>query len=88
MPLDDLHALLQKPSCTVAEFGRAFGLSRNSAYDAVQRGSVEAVRFGRRIVIPTAQLRRLLRLNELEGPSTEHRGDLPRRPSCPDHGSD
>jgi len=39
-----------------------FGLSRNAAYEAVGRGEVQAVRIGKRIVVPTAPLRKLLML--------------------------
>jgi excisionase family DNA binding protein len=56
--------LLSKPSCTVDEFAALMGLSRNAAYVAVQRGDVRVLRFGRRIVIPTRQLRAMLDLEE------------------------
>jgi hypothetical protein len=39
---------------------RLLDLSRQSAYDAVSRGDLPALRIGRRLVIPVAKLRRLL----------------------------
>lgn len=57
-----LEKLLSKPSCTVPEFADLMGLSRNAAYEAVQRGDVRSIRFGKRIVLPTMQLRAMLGL--------------------------
>lgn len=45
---------------TVAEAGRLLGISRNSAYEAVRRGELPAVRIGRRLIVPKAALDRLL----------------------------
>jgi len=44
--------------------GEACGLSRNGAYDAARRGEIPTIRLGRKIVVPTAALRRLLQLDE------------------------
>lgn len=43
--------------------GRALGLSRASTYDAVARGQIPAIRVGRRLLVPTAALRRMLGLD-------------------------
>lgn len=61
----EAKALLSKASCTVPDFARAFGLSRNAAYVAVKRGEVKSARVGKRIIIPTAQLRRMLSLEDV-----------------------
>jgi excisionase family DNA binding protein len=45
---------------TVVEAGKLLGLSKNSSYEAVARGQIPALRFGRRIVVPKAALERLL----------------------------
>jgi excisionase family DNA binding protein len=45
------------------EVGRVLGLSRASTYEAARRGDIPAIRFGRRIVVPTAALRRMLGLD-------------------------
>jgi hypothetical protein len=43
--------------------GRALGLGRSATYDAVARGDIPVLRWGRKIVVPTAALRRLLALD-------------------------
>ena len=42
--------------------GRALGLSRNSAYEAVKRGEIPSLRIGSAIRVPTAALRQMLGL--------------------------
>jgi excisionase family DNA binding protein len=53
--------------------GRALGLSRGATYDAVKRGEIPAIALGRRRVVPTAALRRMLQLDEqtVTGGSTD-----------------
>ena len=41
--------------------GKRLGLGRNATYDAVARGEIPVLRFGRRIVVPKDALNRLLR---------------------------
>lgn len=41
---------------TVAEFGRLLRLGRSKAYDAVRRGDVPSLRFGKVIRIPRSAL--------------------------------
>lgn len=45
------------------EVGEILGLSKVSTYAAVKRGDIPTIRFGRRIVVPTAALRRLLQID-------------------------
>ena len=45
---------------TVSEAARALGISRESAYRAVRAGQIPAVRLGRRWVVPSSGVRRLL----------------------------
>ncbi|MCZ7525754.1 MAG: helix-turn-helix domain-containing protein [Acidimicrobiia bacterium] len=52
------------PVLPVEEAGRYLGLGRSAAYAAVARGEIPALRIGRRVVVPTAALRRLLALDE------------------------
>jgi hypothetical protein len=59
---DELKAVLSRPTCSVEDFGKIFGLSRNSAYDAVKRGDVPSIRLGRLLRIPTAALKAKLGL--------------------------
>lgn len=39
-------------------------LSKASAYAAAERGEIPTIRIGRRLLVPTAALRRLLQLDE------------------------
>jgi len=39
-------------------------LPRNQAYEAAARGELKTIRFGRKLVVPTAWLRRVLELDE------------------------
>jgi excisionase family DNA binding protein len=48
------------PTITVPQAARLLGVSRAAAYTAIQRGEVPALRIGHRLVVPTADLRRLL----------------------------
>jgi excisionase family DNA binding protein len=52
-----------EPTITVTRTARVLGISRSSAYEAIGRGEIPAIRFGNRIVVPTAALRALLGLD-------------------------
>jgi excisionase family DNA binding protein len=52
-----------QPTLTVEETGDALGISRASAYEGVKTGEIPSIRIGRRIVVPTAALRQLLKLD-------------------------
>jgi excisionase family DNA binding protein len=45
---------------TVEEAARLLGISRNSAFRAVQRGQLPSIRIGRRILVPRARLAELI----------------------------
>lgn len=49
-----------RSTLSVEEAGAILGLSKDSAYKAVARGEIPALRLGRRLRVPTEQLRRLL----------------------------
>lgn len=48
------------PVLTVKRAGELLGLGRGSAYRAAARGELPTLRFGRRLVVPTAKLLGLL----------------------------
>lgn len=48
------------PTITVEQAGNLLGISRRSAYRAAAAGQIPTLRLGRRLVVPTARLRRLL----------------------------
>ena len=49
-----------KPTCTIDECAIVLGISRGSAYAAVRSGELPTIRVGRRLLVPTAALRRML----------------------------
>ena len=59
---NEVAEMLKKPTITVQEAGMIFGLSRNASYEAAKRGDFKILRFGKRIVVPTAPLRRQLEI--------------------------
>ena len=50
----------ERLTLTVDEAGKALGLSRCGAYEAVARGEIPSVKVGRRILVPRAALERML----------------------------
>ncbi|AWB90864.1 helix-turn-helix domain-containing protein [Aeromicrobium chenweiae] len=52
--------LRERPSVTVEEAAEVLSLGRASAYAAVKRGEIPTVRIGRRLIVPTSALLRLL----------------------------
>ncbi len=53
-----------EPTVSVERAGAFFGLGRSSAYEAVRRGDLPAIRIGTRWVVPTAALRRMLAIDD------------------------
>ncbi len=53
----------ERPTLSVEEAGRCLGLGRSASYAAVERGEVPALRVGRRLMVPTAALLRLLEID-------------------------
>lgn len=49
--------------------GEILGLSRQSTYGAARRGEIPTIRLGRRIVVPTAPLRRMLGMDDRPPPA-------------------
>jgi excisionase family DNA binding protein len=45
---------------SVAEAGRRLGVGRNAAYEAVKRGEIPVLQFGRLLRVPVRALERLL----------------------------
>ena len=50
----------ERPTLSVPEAGALVGLGRSASFDAARRGELPTLKFGRRLVVPTALLRRLL----------------------------
>jgi hypothetical protein len=57
----ELQNLLSRPTISVPDAGmKCFGLSRNGSYEAAKRGDFQTIKLGKKIVVPTAPLRRQL----------------------------
>ena len=54
----------ERPVLTVEEAGGFLDLGRSAAYDAARRGDIPTIAIGRRLLVPTAALRRMLHLDE------------------------
>lgn len=52
------------PTITVEEAARWMGVSRAAAYQGVRNGSIPSLRVGRRVVVPTATLLKMLGLED------------------------
>jgi excisionase family DNA binding protein len=52
-----------EPTMQVERVSRALHISRAAAYEAVKNGEIPSIRIGRRIVVPTAAVRRMLLLD-------------------------
>ena len=61
---DWLKDILSKPTVSVPDAARALGIGKNQGYESVQRGEIPGQRYGKRIVVATAWLRRVLQINE------------------------
>ncbi len=66
---------------TVDEAAEILGIGRNSAYEAIRRGQIPTLRFGRRVVVPREALEQLLRNTDSEtaGPGQNADVSSPRR---------
>ena len=73
VPSSDLETVLDQLTgrvvLTIPEAGAIVGLGRSASYVAARRGELPTLRFGGRLVVPTALLRRMLGL-DVEGSST------------------
>jgi excisionase family DNA binding protein len=56
---------------TVPEAGKALGLTRHGSYEAVKRGEIHTIRFGRLLRVPKAWLNSVLHPILLEGITKE-----------------
>lgn len=52
------------PTCTLGETADLLGICRTSAYAAAKCGDLPTISIGRRLLVPTAALRRLLQLDD------------------------
>ena len=69
--LPTLPTAEDEPTITVDRARVFYGLSRGGMFAAVKRGDIPSIRIGRRILLPTASVRRQLGLDD--GPPDEER---------------
>jgi len=63
-----------EPTLRVEHAGRLLGISRSTAYEAARSGEIPALRFGRRLVVPTAALLELLKAGRRPTTAQESQG--------------
>jgi hypothetical protein len=64
MTPDIRKELIENLTVSVETAGKAFGLSRGSAYEACKTGDIPSIRIGGRIAVPTAALRKMLGIED------------------------
>jgi excisionase family DNA binding protein len=67
---------MAKLTITVDEAAAKLGIGRSAAYEAVRRGEIPHLRFGRRIQIPVARLAELLGVDPASMTSDSNGGGL------------
>lgn len=67
MPIPDPE--VQPVMALWPDVGRLLGLGRSATYAAAQRGEIPTLRIAGKVLVPTAQLRRLLQLDQAEAPT-------------------
>ena len=50
----------ERQTQTITETARVLGIGKNQAYEAARSGQIPVIRVGRRLLVPTAALDRLL----------------------------
>ena len=58
--MSDVDGTATRATVTVVEAAKRLGIGRNQAYEAAHRGEIPTIRIGKRILVPTAALDRLL----------------------------
>lgn len=64
------------PTMNVEEAGEMLGISRRSAYRAAANGELPALRIGRRLLVPTAQLLDLLGISRGRGEQGQEQTEI------------
>ena len=55
-----IEKILSEPTASVPDAGIVLGLARNASYAAAGRGEIPTLRFGRKLRVPTATLRKMI----------------------------
>lgn len=62
--MSDADELRSRATISVPRYAQIMGVSRATAYTLVERGDVQSIRVGKRVVVPTAPLRALLGIED------------------------
>jgi excisionase family DNA binding protein len=65
-----MQSLRSSLTCTVAEVALLLGISRSTAYACVRSGEIQAIRIGRRVVVPRRVIDALLQHGGASSPGT------------------
>ena len=57
---ENIEAIMNKPTMNVDELGIVLSVGRRQAYEAVKRGEIPSIRIGKRILISTRVIERIL----------------------------
>jgi len=63
---EEVRAALRRPTCSVDQVAGLLGLSRPTVIEAIERGDITGQKLGRKWVIPTAPLRKLLKVEDVQ----------------------
>jgi hypothetical protein len=58
-----LKEILDKPTASIPETGQAFGIGRNAAYEAANRGDIPTIDICKKRRVPTTWIKNKLGLN-------------------------
>ena len=78
----------QPATMTVEQAGQLLGISRRSAYRAAAAGQLPTLRLGRRILVPTAALHRMLAITPPDNTPAADPANPPNDPEQRQGGSD
>ena len=51
---------MEKKTMTITEAAKVLGIGRNNAYAAARNGDIPTIKIGKRILVPTAPLKKIL----------------------------
>ena len=80
--VDPVPDAVNVPTLTVEQAARYLSLGRSAAYEAVRRGEIPSLKFGRSVRVPTAALRRLLELDPPAESEASSADVIPFRPGA------
>lgn len=59
---EKISDILSRPTTSIDGVAAVLGVSRSFAYRLAQTGKIEALHVGRRVIVPTAPLREMLKM--------------------------